>query len=206
MWRVFQFAGIAVLLVLASTMQGCTSLPSGGSDSFIETFTEAGLRRWMAQPGTWGVKEGRLFQMDGLLGGDWAERPKIIANYTVGSDFRIETEFRHQPKGSIGIMFRYHDNGQTLFVIFHDGAGIIIGKVDNPKEKESGDWYPYPYDLASMHKAAIEVHGAKIEVYLDEGLAASNEKWGTAYTTGAVGLSTATTTAEFDNVTVRPLK
>jgi hypothetical protein len=209
MKRATEFVAIAVIAFLALSLQDCASVPVGSqisSGSFVDTFSGPALRGWMAQTGTWIVKGGQLQQTDKSIGGDWAERPKIIANFSVGIDFKLETDFSHESGGSIGIMFRYHDTGQTLFVIFHDGAGIIIGKVDNPKEKESGDWYPYPYDLSKTHKAAIEVHGAKIDVYLDGSFAASNDKWGSAYTSGAIGLSTAVTTAAFDNVTVTLLK
>jgi hypothetical protein len=204
-----EFLAIALIAVSALSLQDCASVPVGSqisSGSFVDTFNGPGLRGWMALTGTWIVKDGQLQQTDKSMGGDWGERPKIIANYTVGFDFRLETDFSHDSGGSIGIMFRYHDTGQTLFVIFHDGAGIIVGKVDNPKEKESGDWYPNPYDLGKAHKAAIEVHGAKIDVYLDGALAASNDKWGSAYVSGTIGLSSAVTAAAFDNVIVTPLK
>lgn len=209
MKRLAELLVIFILLVSILAILGCASLPVANQPSpgsFKDAFAEADLHGWRTLVGTWTTKDGKLIQTDKSLGGNWFERPKIIANYDVETDFRIETDFSHQSGGSIGVMFRYHDNGQTLFVIFHDGAGVIVGKVDNPREKESGDWYPYPYDLSKDHKAAIEVHGSKIDVYLDGALAASNDKWGSAYPSGEIGLSTWLTAATFDNVIVSPLK
>jgi parallel beta-helix repeat protein len=172
---------------------------------FTDEFKKADLKEWTTVLGTWTVESGKLAQNDPNPGGDWPTRPAIVADCIVEESFRIEAKFNqlsHEDPnpGSLAFLFRYQNMRNTLFVIFHGGTNAIIGKVVDGIE--TNNWYSCPYSLDAEHTAAIEVDGAKIDLYLDGVLVASDDNWGSAYSSGRIGFDTWYTAAKFDDVIV----
>jgi len=172
---------------------------------FKDKFNNEKLKDWNVVFGTWSVQNGKLAQNDPSQGGDWYQRPAIVANCIVGENFRIETEFNHDLGGSVAILFRYQDMGNTLFIIFHGGTHIIIGSAVDGAEI-GNVWYPFSFSYDAKYQITIEVHGPEIDVYVDGVLAASNPDLGSAYSSGKVGFHTTGTAVTYDDVVVSELK
>jgi sugar lactone lactonase YvrE/nitrous oxidase accessory protein NosD len=167
---------------------------------FKDNFKKADFEGWTTVFGTWTVENGKLTQADQSQGGDWTTRPAVVADCIVGENFRFEAKFNHDLGGSVAILFRYQDMGNTLFVIFHGGTNVIIGKMVD--WIEYNNWYDFSYSLGTEYTAEIEMQGAKIDLYVDGTLVASDDNWGSAYSSGKIGFDTWWATVTFDDVVI----
>jgi len=197
---------LVCMLVIITTESLTTPIASSckGKILFKDNFKKTDLKDWTTVFGTWTVQNGKLTQTDQSQGGNWNQRPAIVADCTVSNHFRIKTKLNHDLGGSVAILFRYQDMGNTLFVIFHGGTNVIIGKVVDGAEYNN--WYDFSYSLGTEYNVKIEVQGAKIDLYVDGALVASNDAWGSAYSSGKIGFDTWFAGATFDDVIVTALK
>ena len=192
---------IFMLLAAVVPMMPIGTAKKSDKTLFKDDFKKPSLKDWTTVFGTWTVQNEKLTQTDQSQGGDWYQRPAIVADFNVYDSFRIETKLNHVSGGSVAILFRYQDMGNTLFVIFHEGINIIIGNVVGGTEYNN--WYDFSYSKGTEYDVAIEVQGAKIDLYVDGALIASNDKWGSAYSSGKIGFDTWFASVTVDDVVVR---
>ena len=210
-------SNITLVMTLALTIAASLLVPIGfyvnaQPQVFKDNFSNGKLDSWSIVFGTWSVQNQRLVQNIADYGGsdNWYDRPEVIANCIVGGNFRIETNLIHRggssdsSGGSTAILFRYQDWGNTLFVIFHGGTNIIIGKVVN--NVESNNWYSFTYSFNKEYNAVVDVDGAEIDVYVDGVLRASNSEWGSAFSSGKIGFDTWYTAVTYDDILVTTLR
>lgn len=166
---------------------------------FYDDFADGNATGWTELGGTWSVTAQKAYQQSNIT----AANPSSYAGSSSWTNYAVEAKVKPLTLGSsgqVGISARFTDNANRYYFDYAqaDGKLKIIKKVNGNSTLLASKVYTINPNTQYTFKA--DLNGSTLDFYVNgvKELSATD----TTFTSGYFALSTATATAEFDDVKV----